>query len=305
MSYRVTTAESNLILSDPRIYANLPTDISFCPTVQIPDAFDIKDYELNRFQAPGGSQYGEFAVGVQTTKSETTRPVMSFRYKFEFNKSELAVAKRNNYDMIVANLNVGMQHMNRQIAQLLYQGNVEQETILGMIDVGEDMNDATAIAQDWDDAGGPLVYAHAMMTELLGNGYAPPYHWILSWNLKSGMAALHNGAADLSSEELIKRNYGVTGVSYADLGADALLVTNPLPAAAADDGYFIACAPNPQNFYMAQVTNGVEITIPQEINRDTNMFSAYMEWRGTPVFRGAAATTGLYITYENSVDLAT
>ena len=119
------------------------------------------------------------------------------------------------------------------------------------------------------------------------------------------MAALHNGAADLSSEELIKRNYGVTGVSYADLGADALLVTNPLPAAGADDGYFIACAPNPQNFYMAQVTNGVEITIPQEINRDTNMFSAYMEWRGTPVFRGAAATTGLYITYENSVDLAT
>ena len=80
MSYRVTTAESNLILTDPRIYANLPTDISFCPTVQIPDAFDVLDYELNRFQAPGGSQYGEFAVGVQTTKSETTRPVMSFRY---------------------------------------------------------------------------------------------------------------------------------------------------------------------------------------------------------------------------------
>jgi len=303
-SYRLTTADTNLILSDPRIYAELPTDLSFCPTQQIPDAFDVLDYELNKFEAPAGSQYGQFAVGVQTSKKETTRPIMSFRYKFEFNKSELAIARRNNYDMIVANLNVGMQHMNRQIAQLLIQGNVEQETILGMIDVGEDMNDATAIAADWEDAGGPIVYANASMAELLANEYPPPYHWILSWNLLPGMSALHNGAADLSSAQLIMKNYGVSGVSYMALGADVPLTTYPMPASG-DDGYFISCAPSPSNFYLAQVTNGVEITLPQELDRDTNTYTAYMEWRGTPVFRGAASGTGLYITYENSVDLQT
>ena len=303
-SYRLTTADTNLILADPRIYANLPVDLGFCPTQQIPDAFDILDYELNKIEAPSGSQYGQFAVGVQTSKKETTRPIMSFRYKFEFNKSELAIARRNQYEMIVANLNVGMQHMNTQIGQLLFQGNVAQETVLGMIDVGEDMNHTVAIAQDWDDAGGPVVYAFAAMEELLGNGYAPPYHWILSYNLMPGMSALHNGAADLSSEGIIKKNFGVTGVTYADLGTDVPLTSYPLPASG-DDGYFIACKPDPQNFYMAQVTNGVEITLPEGIDRDTNTYTAYMEWRGAPVFRGAASGTGLYITYENSVDLQT
>ena len=309
--YRLTEAETNLILNDSRIYADLPVDLSWVPLKQIPDALVVMDYELTPIEPPAGSQLGEHAWGVATARTETKRNIVSYRYEFSFNKSELAIAQRNGYEMVRDNLAVGMKTMNKWIAKLLFQGTEARDrvNISGMLDVGEDINGS---AYTWDTAGQPSLCVLEAVGDLLDNHYAPPYQMIMSWNLKPGFGALHNAAGSLSHEQLAAQNYDATVATYAHLGTSAFGTGGtgwqiyPLPPPTATDGIFIMAQVSPENFYLAQVTNGVEIS-PMTFEPDTNSYRTYMEWRGTPVFRGATVDTAgsaEYIVYEPDVNLA-
>ena len=309
--FRLTTSETQLILNDSRIYANLPVDLSWVPTKQLPDAYKAKDYELRPFEPPAGSRIGEHAWGVTTSRTETERPIMSYRYQFSFNKTDRRIAQRNGYAMVVDALAVGMQTMNKQIASLLFKGTHiarDRVNISGMFDVGEDINGS---AYTWNTAGQPTLCVLEAVTDLLENSYEPPYKMIMSWNLKPGFGALHNAAGSVTHEQLAAQAYDATVATYAHAGDTAITagigwVHYPLPAPTADDGVFAMCQVSEENFYMGQVSNGVEIS-PLVFDPATNMYKVWMEWRGTPVFRGA--TTGTagsaeYIVFEPAVNFA-
>lgn len=305
--YRLTTNETELILNDSRIYANLPVDLTWCPVKQLPDAVKAKDYELKSFEPPAGSKLGEHAWGVTTSRTETERPIMSYRYQFSFNKSELAIARRNGYEMVVDALAVGMETMNKTIASLLFQGTQTRDrmAISGMLDVGEDI---AGSAYTWNTAAQPTLCVLEAVTDLLDNAYAPPYKMIMSWNLKPGFGALHNAAGSVTHEQLAATAYDATVATYAHNGTTAITagtgwIHYPLPAATT--GVFIMAQVSPENFFMGQVSQGVEIS-PLVFEPATNEYVTFMEWRGTPVFRGA--TTGTagsaeYIVYEPNVAL--
>ena len=307
--YRLTDADTSLIFNDPRLYANLPVDLSWCPVVKIQDTITIKDYTMTAIEGPAASALGTHAMGVSSSKTETERDVMSLRYKFEFNKSEMAIAQAKGYAMVQSNLRVGMEHMNKVIARVLFQGALAHErmNISGMLDVGED---TAGVADAWDTATKPVAYFMELFNDMVANSYAGPYTLILSWNLLAGMKSL-NAAGGQSHEAIIRPflegpNGEAGKIVYADNGAYALTNPLPLPAATVTDGVAILCAPNSENMHMAQITNGVEIS-PLEFDRDTNTFSTFIEWRGTPVFRGAttaSAGSAPYIVFEPDVNLA-
>lgn len=308
--YRLTTAETDLILNDSRLYADLPVDLTWLPVKPIADAYKVKDYELRPIEPPAGSKLGEHAWGVSTARTETERNIISLRYEFTFHRTDLSIARANGYEMVRDNLVVGTHTMNKWIAKILFMGTIgaDRVNISGMIDVGEDI---AGSAYTWDTAAQPTLCVQEAVTDLLDNNYAPPYMMILSWNLKPGFGALHNAAGSLSHEQLAATNYDATVATYAHSGTTAFGSSSsgwniyPLKPAA-DDGVFIMFQPGEQNFFMAQVTNGIEIS-PPVFNPENNSYTTYMEWRGTPVFRGATADSAgsaEYIVYEPSVNLA-
>lgn len=308
--YRLTTRETELILNDSRIWANLPVDLTWCPFKPIPDAYKAKDYELRPIEPPAGSKLGEHSWGVSTSRTETERDIMSYRYHFNFNKTEMKIAQRNGYELLKDQLRVGVHTMNKWIAKLLFQGTElrDRMNISGMLDVGEDI---AGSAYTWNTAAQPTVCVLEAVTDLLDNSYSPPFTMIMSWNLFPGFAALHNAAGAFSHAELASRNYQATVGTYAHNGTSAIVAglgwnIYPLPAAATTDGIFIMCKVDPENFYMGQVSAGVEIS-PLVWSPETNSYTVYLEWRGTPVFRGATVDTAgsaEYIVFEPDVNLA-
>ena len=308
--FRLTASETQLLMQDPRIWANLPVDLGWLPYKQIPDAYTLKDYELRPIEPPAGSRLGEHAWGVQTAKAETERDIISLRYQFGFNKTDMRIAARNNYALLRENLRAGTVTINKWIAKILFQGTeaIDRVNISGMLDVGEDI---AGSAYTWNTAAQPTLCVLEAVTDLLDNNYAPPYQMIMSWNLFPGFAALHDAAGAFSHAELAERNYQATVATYAHNGTSAITAglgwqIYPLPAAATTDGIFIMCKVDPENFYMGQVSSGIEIS-PLVFNPRANHYEVFMEWRGTPVFRGATVDTAgsaEYIVFEPDVNLA-
>lgn len=299
--------------------ASAPLAAPWLPRQSIPDAYVLKDYTMMRVEPPKGSPLGEFSHGVSSSKSETERPIISFRHTYSVNKTDLRIAKRNNYDIVGQNLAMLRSSMEHTILNLVFQGTPTLTTtdlpdISGMIDVGED-TDAGLDDDAWDTATKPLVHIAAGFSDLVANNYFRPYSMILSRNLEAGMMALNNAAEPDSHEDIALRSYLKGGAVYYYLNGTSAYGSGgytiyPLPAAANDDGVWIMFAPRngagELNFYLAEVTNGIETRVADTLDENNN-YVYEMEWRGTPVFRGATtgtASSAPYIVYEPDVDLA-
>jgi len=296
--YRLSSEQVKAILTDPRMYAELPVDLSWVPVQQIPDAMTHVDYELKRFEGPAGSVLGEYAVGVATTMEETTRNILSLRYRLDFNKHELAMSTRASIDVVANSVRVAMRQMNLTIAQLVFQGSAARHRVAinGMFDLGEDV-DAGLDDDYWDTAGEPIEHVKEGVKDLIANNYAPPYTIIMSYDLLPGFKSKHNAAVDTSAEEMVRNAGFIDRAVYAAGGTDTGNVIYPLPAAANDDGVWIMTKPSADNYFIGQVTNGIEAS-PMEFHRENNSYSIYLEWRGTFVVRDGAS-----IVYEPDVDL--
>lgn len=314
--YKLTTNETQLILNQSRASAQLPMDLSWIPRKQIPDALSLKDYELTRPPRPMGSKFGEATSQASVGRVETTRNIMSYRYVLGFNKSEMRIAARNGYAQVAEANAEAIKQMSLAIAELFFQGSTYEEdrvNISGAFDVGEDV-DATLDGETWNTATKPVAHVGAGFSDLIANYYPPPYTLVMSWNLAYGMGALNNAANPKTHGEIVQAAYGIERMVYghnpaasatSDFGSGGYRIY-PLPAPAADDGVWAMFKVSPENFYIAQVTNGIELS-PMVFDPATNMYENYVEWRGTPVFRGA--TTGTagsaeYIVFEPDVDLA-
>ena len=313
MVVRLTPTQVQLIESQPGFYAELPLDMGFLETVQIPDALEYTDYTLQRVERPAGSLMGEHSWGVATSMDTATRPIISYRYTYQLSKTELKIASRNGYDIIGKNVQVMRSQLQRTIAQLWCQGAKAEDrvTVLGAFTLGED-TDATLDGEAWDTATKPLVHIAAGYSDLKENLYAGPYSMLMSDNLQAGMLALNNAANPRTHEEIALNGYLKGGATYyMPNGTDAVGAGGPtiypLQAATTDDGVWLMFAPRNSvgelNFWMAQVTSGIEVNVPNTLD-ENNMYSVDVEWRGTPVFRGAdAAAEATYLIYEPDVDL--
>jgi len=318
MVQKLTTRETDLIDNQARKPATQPLDFSWIPVVKIDDALTMKDYTMQRVEPPRGSPLGEHAHGVSSGKTETERDIITFRYTYTLNKTELRIAQRNGYDIIGKNTMMMRSAMEHSIMALILQGTGATTTtdlpdISGMLDVGEDV-DAALDDDTWSTATKPVFHASTGFDDLVANNYYGPYSWILSRNLESGMYALNNAANPRTHQEIIQAGYVKGGIYYYSNGASAYgsggFTIHPLPAATADDGVWIMFAPNngdgEANFYLAQVSNGIETTVPDALDENNN-YTIGMEWRGTPVFKGAttgSAGSAPYIVFEPDVDLA-
>ena len=300
--------------------ASEPVLMPWMPRKNIPDALNIKDYVMSRVEPPRGSGLGEHAHGVTAGKSETTRDIISYRYTYSLNKTELRIASRNGFDIIGQNVAMMRQAMEETITTLVFQGtgaltSTDLPDISGMFDVGEDVN-ASLDNQYWSTATVPLVHAAAGFSDLLENNYYPPFTWVLSRNLQAGNIALNNAANPKSHEQIAKETYLQGGETYyyrngtPAYGAGGYTIYT-LPAASNDDGVWAMFSNSNgvggQNFYLAEVTNGIETTVPNTLD-ENNYYTISMEWRGTPVFRLAtlaSAGSAPYIVFEPDVDLVT
>lgn len=318
MVQQLMTREVDLIETVVRRPAGAPTAMPWMPVKQIEDAYTIKDYVMNRVEPPRGSPLGEHAHGVSSGKTETERPIISFRYTYTINKTDLRIAQRNGYDIIGSNFMMMREAMENSILALIFQGSgaittTDLPDISGMLDVGEDI-DAAMDGNAWNTATKCLLHAQAGFDDLQANYYYPPYTWILSRNLQSGLELLNNAANPRTHKEIIEASFVKGGMHFYSNGASAYgsggYTINPLPAATVDDGVWIMLAPTNHageaNYYLAQVSNGIETTVPDKLGPN-NEYTMGMEWRGTPVFRGAttgSAGSAPYIVFEPDVDLA-
>lgn len=276
----------------------------------------LKDYELTRPDMPLGTKYGEASMGVSVGRVETERPIMSYRSHVNFSRTEMAIAQRNGYAMVTEAIQEVIAQTELMVAQLFFQGSTpdrDRVNISGAFDVGED-TDATLDGETWNTATKPVVHIGAGFSDMIANYYAPPFTLVLSWNLAYGMGALNNAANPRTHEEIIRAAYGIERIVYGHnpaasathaYGSGGMRIY-PLPPPAADDGVWALFKVSPENFYIAQVTNGIEVS-EMQFDPATNMYTTYVEWRGTPVFRGATtgtAGTAEYIIFEPDVDLA-
>jgi hypothetical protein len=316
--YRLTSNEVSLLETIAQHPPSEPVAIPWMPTQQIQDAYNIKDYQMMRVEPPRGSPLGEHAHGVSSSKEEFTRDIISYRYTYSINKTDLRIASRNSYDIVGQNIAMMRQAMEESILTLIFQGTGALTTtdlpdIYGMFDLGEDV-DAGLDGTAWDTATSPLTHCKAGFSDLIANNYFPPYTWILSRNLQVGNLALNNAAEPDSHEDIAKRTYlQGGGVHYYRNGTPAYgaggYTIYPLQAAAADDGVWCMFSNNNgrggNNFYLAQVTNGIELRVGDTLDENNN-YTYNMEWRGTPVFRNATTSAGSaeYIVFEPDVDLA-
>jgi hypothetical protein len=312
--YRLTSRETDLIEAQARRPAVSPLDMSWLPTQQVEDAYTIKDYVMKRVEPPSGSKLGEHSFGVSSAKTETERDLISFRYTYSVNKTDLRIASRNGYDIIGQNVAMMRSAMEHSIMKLVFQGNTGNDLpdISGMMDVGEDVNNSEETVY-WATATSPVTHASYGFDDLQANNYFPPFSWILSRSLESGLYALNNAANPRTHLEIIRAGYVSGGVYFYQHGTSAYAsggyIIYPLPAATHDGLWLMFAATNgagENNFYLAQVTNGIETTVPGELDAN-NMYTIGMEWRGTPVFRGAttgSAGSAPYIVFAPDVDFA-
>lgn len=316
MAYiRLTTAEKDLLETVARQPAEAPLAAPWLPRRKVEDAYRILDYTMQRVEPPVGSPLGETSSGVASSRSETNRPLISFRMTYSINKTDMRVARRSGYSPVQENLTMMRSAMEHSILKLVFQGTTGDDLpdISGMFDVGED-TDAALDDNYWATATEPVAHAQAGYDDLIANFYYPPFTWILSWNLMSGLQALNNAANPRTHGEIIRAGY-VTGGVYAyrngtsAYGAGGYTIY-PLQAAANDDGVWAMFAPKngagEDNFYLAEVTNGIEVRVADTTD-ENNRYVYEMEWRGTPVFRGAttgSAGSAPYIVFEPDVDLA-
>jgi hypothetical protein len=315
MVQRLTTAETSLLETIARQPPAAPVAAPWLPRQNVGDAYKIKDYTMLRVEPPVGSPLGEHSFGVASAKTETERPIISYRYTYGINKTDLRIASRNNYDIVAQNLAMMRTAMETKILKLVFQGTTGSELpdISGMLDVGEDVN-AGLDDNYWATATEPVAHSIAGFDDLQANNYFPPFTWILSRNLESGLYALNNAANPRTHLEIVQGGYVKGGVYFYANGTGAYGAGGysdyPLPAASADDGVWIMFAPRngagEPNFYLAEVTNGIEVRVGDSLDENNN-YQYFMEWRGTPVFRNAttaSAGSAEYIVFEPDVDLA-
>ncbi|MHC4645068.1 MAG: hypothetical protein ACYTBJ_06185 [Planctomycetota bacterium] len=251
-------------------------------------------------------------------KTETERPIGTFKFGYSINKVDLRIAQRNGYDIIGQNTQMMRSAMEHSIMALILQGSgaittTDLPDISGMLDVGEDVN-AALDGETWNTATKPVVHAGAGFSDLKANNYFGDFWMILSHNLEYGMLALNNAANPKTHYDIIKSSYARGNHYYFQNGDSAYgaggYVIYPLPAAAADDGVWLmgtnSNGAGDLNYYLGQVSNGIETTVPDTLDDNGNL-NITMEWRGTPVFRGAttaSAGSAPYIVFEPDVDLA-
>ena len=272
---------------------------------------------MQRVEPPAGSPLGQISVGVGVSKSETERDIITLRYTMPISKVDLKIANRNGYAMIEQGLNMLRTQMQNRILNLFFHGNdgaslPDLPDISGAFDVGEDIG-ATLDTTYWATATSPVTHAKAVYDGLIANIYYPPFSWVLSWPLASGLQALNNAANPRTHEEIIRAGYISGGIYYVAEGTSAYGAGgyNLYPMTkSGDDGCYIGFAPTngagEMNFWMAEVTNGIETRVHDSLDENNN-YVYEMEWRGTPVFRGAttgSASSAPYIVYMPDVDLA-
>lgn len=294
------------LLTDPRVYAELPAPIDWVPSKRIPNADVVTDYELRRTDPIEGHRHGAGVTYVQAGIEPTSRAAVYHRVGVSINADLLDMANQAGYQLFTNSMIPVLKQFQMQKAQIVCQGTTaarDNVTVNGLIDLGEDTD--SALDDDvWDTAGNPMTHVKEGVKDLIANGYEPPYTWIMSYNLFTGFYSLHNAAGGLTEANLA---FG-TGIPepaqrfidravFFSNGTDASKVIYPLPAAANDDGVWIMCKPGVENFYIGEM---VPLrTLSWVYNRDNNSYDSILENKWTLVVRDGNAAV-----YEPDVDLA-
>jgi len=287
------------------MYADLGVpDLSWIPRKSLPNLKTVTDYELKRVEPIEGTALGSSVTWVSTTMEPTTRAVVHHRAGVSINSEELEMAGQAGFDLLGNSLKPVVANLLMQQAQIVFQGTTaarDKVSVNGMFDEGED-TDSALDDDKWDTAASPFTHLKEGVKDLIANNYAPPYTWVMSYNLLPGYHSLHNAAGGLTEAQLAKGT-GLDYPAYIDRvvfaanGTDASNVIYPLPNAANDDGVWIMCKPSPENFYLG-IIKPLK-TLPWEYNRTNNAVETILETRYTFVIRDGAS-----IVYEPDVDLA-
>jgi len=301
MTTILTSEEVAFIQKQASMYAGFGADYRrWCPIVTIPEAYVAKHYVLERFEAPALSKTGQLSMGVTTARTEGEAKLVWMSYSFEYLNQDLEIARRAGVPLESDDLRIGMGNMDLLIEQLILQGLSNPIAINGMMDSGEDVNDG--LDDDyWNTVGEPVDHILSAYTDLLDNGFPPPYIFIGSWNLAPGLATKHNAAADLSAKEYISKAFQIEDWVFADNGTDGVNPTtiHPLPAALNDEGVWIVAKRDVANWALLE-TRPPEVDLNPVMDRDSMSFKGHLRWHGT--FRVSHAGS---IVYEPDVDLVT
>jgi hypothetical protein len=301
-SYRLTTNDITLIETAASDYAQWGTSYrQWCPITTIPATYYTKFYTMDAVTRPGFSKDGSYSMGMAVSKQENSSTLTWMRFKFEIPYQEMESARLSGVPYWSQYVTAAMTKLDHEIERLIIQGvdaDEDSPSINGMFDSGSDMNNATCDAALWNTAPAPITHCGQAVNAMVAAGFEPPYNWILSINLLSGMKQLHNAASDLSCEDICRTNYNINGVFYGRTGTTTDLITYSFPTPATDDALYLMFKPDVQNFRLAQVF-APRIKMNPELDQGSNRYIGYAEWLGT-----VEIPRGTSIQWNNDVDLA-
>ena len=302
-SYRLTDDEVTSFIMQANDYVKYEIPYtSILPIKRIPECYVHKWYVSTEVDGPESSKDGRAGYDVRVARTEGEANVASLVYTFELPRNEVEMAQQAGVPIWSENVGNSLRKLNDNICNWILTGtnSWDKVAITGMYTGGTVC--VTALdAVKWDTATSPLLHAKAGFSQLFDYGYKPPYNWLLTTSLRSGLNVKY-GAGDPAQIEMLGP-YGVAGnldfVKGSGASTTATTRMNLYPAGtpAGDEGMWWMYKKDPNYAYVAEV-KPITTTINPELDFRRQCYHGRIEWRGT-----VAIVQSTSICYEEQADL--
>ena len=304
-SYRLTDDEVTAFAMAANNYVALETPYTqLLPIKRIAECYKHTWYVSTEVDGPESSKDGRMGYDVRTARTAASANVESLVYTFEIPKVEVEMAQNAGVPLWSENVGNAIRKLNANICNHITTGtnSWDKVAITGMYTGGTVC--ATALdAVKWNTATSVTLHAKAGFDQLFDYGYKPPFTWILSSSLRSGMNVKY-GAGDPAQIDMLEPY----GISKSDLiflkgsGSSGTSTTRmnlyPMGSPAGDEGTWLMFKKDPNYAYLAEV-QPITTTILPELDVRNQCYHGRVSWRGT-----IAIVQATSICYEEQADLA-
>lgn len=303
MSSRLTTAELTYYYNAAAsMYPELSVNLSWVPRRPLPaGTMTVSQSYLSRPRLAAGSALGDKYEIVGTDRTPVTASVLHYKHKFLLPEVEVQAARNQGIPYPMDDIRTSLNVLANQIQHVVLEESFAWDGVVvnGCRSGGTDGNNGTCDAAAWDTTTKPLVHAKSFVNTLETAGFERPFTWILSSNLITGLDDLNNAANPRSHRELAASQYGVTDIFPASIGTSTQARAYGFDAAATDDGVYIMCKPDPDNFCLYERWPTPLVTMNANLNKDLNAWEGWVEQRFTFLILQATS-----IQFNEDVDLA-
>ena len=272
------------------------------PIETIPLARTSKWYTVEKIRQPAGSLDGTMTTLAATAYTEGSANLIWYSYHFEWKEIDVESARRNGVPLQSDDIRLAMARMDKAIERLIIQGSMSWDPVdISGLKSGATDVDAALDDNYWNTQGEPYNHALAGYSDLIDAGYEPPFVWVLSSNLRPGLAQKDNDYSDRPSRALIADAFGIERFVFLPASSSSPskndLTIYPMFTPAGDDGCWMMMKADRNNFALQEVSPP-RLTIIPEMDVKTRTYYGRLDWVGTMRITHADS-----VIYEDQVDL--